>query len=145
MSEDFTLEELVSLPNFYHQRVSPEGDKVAFYWDKTGRIELYLMSLTDGSVRQLSDGQVSKSPRWPICWGVNGDYIYYHLDESGNEQNNIHRISLESGETEPVVTLKGQNIIGRPSPDGRYLCFNSDHGKQMNVFLKELPDGATHQ
>lgn len=145
MSEDFTLEELVSLPNFYHQRVSPEGDKVAFYWDKTGRIELYVMSLHDCSVRQLSDGEVSKSPRWPICWGVKGDYIYYHLDESGNEQNDIHRISLEKGHTEPVVTLEGQNIIGRPSPDGRYLCFNSDHGEQMNIFLKELPGGATQQ
>ena len=34
------LEELCRLPSFYLPLVSWRGDQVAFYWDRTGRIEL---------------------------------------------------------------------------------------------------------
>ena len=39
------LEELASLPTFAFVTPSYSGDQIAFYWDKTGRFELYTMDL----------------------------------------------------------------------------------------------------
>ena len=63
MSTRFPLEELVSLPNFYLVTPSWQRDRVAFYWDKSGRIELYVMDLPDGTPRQISHGEVPRSLR----------------------------------------------------------------------------------
>lgn len=40
--ERIPLEELAGLPTLYHFEVSHGGDKVAFYSDISGRIELYI-------------------------------------------------------------------------------------------------------
>lgn len=145
MSKDFTLEELVSLPSFYHHKVSYSGEKVAFYGDQTGRIELYVMEVEDGEPIQITEGQVPKSPRWPFVWGRDDRYIYFHQDEAGNEQNDIYRLDLSTGETKAIVSLEGQNIIGRVSPDGQWIAFTSDSKGQMNLYKASLPQGEVIQ
>ncbi|ELY74680.1 peptidase S9 prolyl oligopeptidase active site domain protein [Natrinema pallidum DSM 3751] len=40
------LRELVALPELYQATVSPDGTKVAFYWDKSGRNELYIYMIS---------------------------------------------------------------------------------------------------
>ncbi len=133
MGEEYPLEELASLPEFYHPIASPDGEKVAFYWDKSGRNELHLMDLESGEIEQISDGEVPKNARWFIMWGSESEKIYYHKDEAGNEQNDIYSIDLD-GNVESVVTADGQCILQDVSSDGKYLLFTSDMGDQMNLY-----------
>ncbi len=134
MPEEVPLEELASLPEFYSPVASPDGDEIAFYWDKSGRNELYVLDKESGETEQISDGEVPRNARWPIMWHPDGDKIYYHKDEAGNEQNDIHLMDLD-GETEAVVEMDGQCIIGDASDDGRYLAFTCDRDEQMNLFV----------
>ena len=60
------VRELWSLPSLYHPVLSHGRDQVAFYWDKSGRIELYILHLKTRAVRQLSDGRVS------LVYGLGG-------------------------------------------------------------------------
>ncbi len=85
MSKEYSLEQLASLPEFYHPVASPDGEKIAFYWDKTGRNELHVMELKSGEIRQLSHGEVPKNAFWFIRWDSNSEKIYFHKDEAGNE------------------------------------------------------------
>ncbi len=39
MDEEYPLEGSVRLPEFYHPAASSDGEKVAFYWDRSGRDE----------------------------------------------------------------------------------------------------------
>ena len=57
------LEELCKLPSFFLPVVSWKGDQVAFYWDKTGRMELHVLDLRTKQVRQVSHGETPRALR----------------------------------------------------------------------------------
>ncbi len=144
MSEEYPLEELASLPEFYHPVASPDGEKVALYYDKSGRNELYIMDLESGKIEQVSDGEVPKNARWFIIWGSDGEKVYFHKDEAGNEQNDIYSIDLD-GNVESVVKADGQCIVQDISDDGRYILFTSDMEKQMNLYRYDLEEKTTEK
>ncbi len=144
MSEEYPLEELASLPEFYHPVASPDGEKVALYYDKSGRNELYIMDLESGKIEQVSDGEVPKNARWFIMWGSDGEKVYFHKDEAGNEQNDIYSINLD-GNVESVVKADGQCIVQDISDDGRYILFTSDMEKQMNLYRYDLEEKTTEK
>ncbi|WP_115863920.1 S9 family peptidase [Halorussus litoreus] len=138
MSSEFPLEELASLPEFYHPTVSPDGDRVAVYWDGSGRNELHVVDATTGEMWQVSDGEVPRSARWPFAWGPDGDRVFFHRDEGGDEQNDLWAIDLD-GEATRIVGLDGQCALHDVSDDA--LLFGSDADRQMNLYRCGL-DGS---
>ncbi|WP_162224405.1 S9 family peptidase [Halorussus amylolyticus] len=138
MSEEFPLTEIASLPEFYHPTASPDGERVAVYWDGSGRNELHVIDAETGEIRQVSDGEVPRSARWHIQWGPDGDRVFFHRDEGGDEQNDIHAIGLD-GVVEQVVGLDGQCLLQDVSDD--HLLFTSDADEQMNLYRCAL-DGS---
>ncbi|MFW6038332.1 MAG: S9 family peptidase [Candidatus Saliniplasma sp.] len=140
MVEKYPLEKLASLPEFYHPVASPDGEKVAFYWDKSGRNELYILYRKSGDIEQLSDGEVPKNARWYIMWDSKGEKVLYHKDEGGNEQNDIYSIDLD-GKVKKEVELDAQCILQDVSPDGEYVLFTSDRDEQMNLFRYSFESG----
>ena len=144
MSRAYSLEELARLPEFYHPVASPAGDRVALYYDRTGRNELYLLDPGSGELEQVSDGNVPRNARHGIAWGADGERVYFHADEGGDEQNDIHEIDL-GGETRPVVTAEGQCVLQDVDPDGRFLLYASSEGDQLNLYAHDLDSGVSEQ
>jgi len=142
MSDGYPLEELASLPSFYHPAASPSGDAVAVYYDGTGRNELYLLDPDTGELRQVSDGNVPRDARYPFRWAPSGERLYFHADDDGDEQNDIHAIDRD-GNVEPVVENDSQCLLTDVSDDGR-LLFLSDAGQQLNLYEHD-PEGGTTQ
>ena len=132
-SDAFSPEDLARLPEFYHPSVSPDGSTVALYYDGTGRNELSLLDPVTGERTQISDGDVPRNARWPILWRGDGEAVYFHRDEGGDEQNDVYRIDREGGVAQ-VVAVDGQAIAMDSSSDGRYLLYASDEGAQMNLY-----------
>ena len=139
---DDVLEELASLPTLAHATVSPDGTEVAFYYDVTGRNEVHVLDVETGEHEPWSDGEVPKDARWPIEWAADGDRVFYHLDDAGDEQNDVHAIGRD-GETEPVVEMDGQVAINDPAPDGETLIVGSNRDGQMNLYRHDLDSGET--
>ncbi|GAA0647298.1 S9 family peptidase [Salarchaeum japonicum] len=144
MTTAVELEELASLPEFYHPRVSPDGDRVAFYYDETGRNELYVQDIASGERTQVSDGNVPRAARWPIAWDADGERVFFHQDEGGDEQNDIHAMTLD-GEVEVVVEVDGQAAFHDVTSDGRYVLYGSDEGEQMNLYRYDTREDETEQ
>jgi len=140
--EDDVLEQLATLPTLAHQTVSPDGDEVAFYYDVSGRNELHVLDIESGEMSQWSDGEVPRNARWFVEWDAAGEAVYFHLDEAGNEQNDIYRISRD-GEVEPVVEMDGQVVVHDVGEDGETLLVGSSRDGQMNVYSHDLPSGET--
>ncbi|SDF52161.1 Dipeptidyl aminopeptidase/acylaminoacyl peptidase [Halorubrum xinjiangense] len=136
------LRELASLPTIASPRVSPDGETVALYYDITGRNELHLCDPTDGSLEQLSDGDVPRSVRAGFEWDPSGDRLFYHRDESGDEQHDVWAMSLD-GESEPVVEMDGQIHLQDVGEDGETLLFGSSRDGQMNLYRHDVPSGET--
>jgi Tol biopolymer transport system component len=125
----YPLEELASLPSFHHPTVSPDGKAVALYYDGSGRNELHLLDADTGEHRRVSDGQVPRDARWFVRWDAAGEGVYFHLDDAGDEQNDVHRIGRE-GTSEPVVELDGQTVLMDVAGD--WLLVGSSSGGQVN-------------
>ncbi len=136
------LEELAGLPSFYHPTASPDGSEVALYYDVSGRNELHLVDVETGEMRQVSDGEVPRNAQWHLKWSADGDRIFYHDDEGGDEQNDVFAIDRD-GEVEPVVELDGQTSLADVGEDGETLLVGSSAGGQMNLYRHDLGSGET--
>jgi dipeptidyl aminopeptidase/acylaminoacyl peptidase len=143
MNEENPLEKLIRLFDYYNPVVSPDGERVAFYYDETGRVELYVQHLQTGERDQISDGNVPRNA-YPLAWSRDGERIFFHEDEGGNEQTDIHAMSFD-GERESLVTHEGQCVIADVGPDGRYLLFASTTGEQMNLYRYDLERDESEQ
>ena len=138
----FPLEELVRLPEFYLPFVSPDGSKVAFNADFSGRMEIWVLDLPDGTPRQVSRGQVPKAPHAGFIWNRAGTAIVFPHDEDGDEQHDLWLLNLESGEAVQLTATPGaQEIPIEFSPDDEWLSFLSTRDGQLNLY-KMRPDGS---
>src|SRR5439155_4035445 len=84
-------------PSFFFPAVSWKGDRVAFYWDKTGRMELFVMDLATRALRQVSHGEVPRAMRTGIAWSRDDRTIAFGKDAAGNEQQDIYAIDVATG------------------------------------------------
>lgn len=133
------LEELARLPTFLLPTVSWQRDKVAFYWDKTGRMELHALDLASGEVTQVSHGQVPRSIRTGFVWSRDGQSVVFGKDKDGDEQHNLFRLDLQSGEvTQLTDNPDTQEHALEFSPDDEWLLVNANLKGQMNLFKLHL-------
>jgi len=138
-NDHIPLGELARLPSFFLPTLSWQRDKVAFYWDKTGRMELHVLDLSTGQVAQVSHGEVPRSVRTGFVWSRDGKSIVFGKDQDGNEQHNMFRLDLESGE---VIQLTGNPDVQEHalefSPDDEWLLVQATLKGQMNLFKLHL-------
>ncbi len=141
----FVLEELASMPSFYMPTLNHKEDKLAFYWDKTGRIELFVMDLNTKEIKQVSHGEVPKALRAGFIWSRDDSTVLFALDNQGDEKHNIHEIDVETGEVRILTnTPEHQEYIVDSSPDGNWYTLVSTRNGQLNLF-KLYKDGKVEQ
>jgi len=140
----FPLEEIASLPEYRSPRASPDGERIAYYHDETGRNELYVQDLSTGDRRQVSDENVPRTVMYPIVWDADGERIFFHEDDDGDEQTDVHAIGLD-GATEPVIVEDGQNTLYDVGPDGRHLLYHSTKTGSMELHRYDTETGESVQ
>ena len=148
MSESLNLEFLLKIPcleEFLGFDISPEGDQVAFSWNKTGRWEIYLLDLKEGGVpRQITpEGGGKFAPRW----SPDGSRLVYALDLDGGEYYDLWSFHLETGE-HTNLTPDTPEALGPAcewSPDGKQIAFISDRDGQFDTYLMPAKGGQARK
>ena len=135
------FDELLSLPTYSLPNLSYDKKKLAFYWDKTGRIELYTIDIASREIVKISDGQLPRAPRTGYAWDRKTEQIFFGKDVGGNEQNDIWVIDLEGNAKALTETPKFQEHVVEVSHDNQWLTFLSTRSGQMNVHKMKL-DGS---
>jgi dipeptidyl aminopeptidase/acylaminoacyl peptidase len=87
---------------------------------------------------------VPRNARWFVRWSADGDRVFFHLDDDGDEQNDIHAVARD-GTTGTVVDLDGQTIIHDVGEAGDALLLGSSRDGQMNVYRHDLREGETEK
>jgi Tol biopolymer transport system component len=98
------------------------GDKIAFYWDKTGRLELYVLALHTREVHQVSHDEVPRALRAGFAWDHIDASIVFARDHNGNEQHDLYTINVKTSEVkqlthDPIC----QEYVVEFSPDNQWL------------------------
>src|SRR5699024_6648271 len=99
-----------------------------------------------GKHRRVSDGEVPRNARWGVEWSADGECVFFHLDDAGNEQNDIHAIDLDgptAGNTESIVEMDGQVTLSDVGEDGETLLLGSTRGAQRKLYRHDLSTGET--
>ncbi|MCK5246153.1 PD40 domain-containing protein, partial [Candidatus Bipolaricaulota bacterium] len=136
------LEDIMHLPSVYFPTVSNDGNRLAFYWDETGKMELYVIDLPDGAPQQISKGNVPKSLRAGFIWSQDDARIVFAKDVGGNEQHDLYSMDVASGEVAQLTnTPKAQDYAVEFSPDDAWISMVSNRDGQLNLY-KLSSDGS---
>jgi len=131
----YTIEDLSKIPQIYLPTTSHSKDKVAFYWDKTGILELYVLDLVTKELKQVSDGECPRAIRAGFVWTRDDENLVFAKDKAGDENHNLIKINIESGDIEQLTnTPEHQDYPADTSPDGKYIAMPSTRKGQLNIF-----------
>jgi dipeptidyl aminopeptidase/acylaminoacyl peptidase len=122
--------------------ISPDGQSIAYSWNKTGNWEIYLLSLL--SVR--SDPQIVsgiRGAKFSPQFSPDGKQLAYALDLDGSES---YHIILHDRETGSHTDLTPSSACAQQpnfafSPDGRTLAILSDENGQFALYLLSVETG----
>ena len=120
--------------------VSPDGKSIAFGSDRKGNLDIWVMSITGKSPRQLTtDPKSDDEPTWSpdgkqiafTSWRDGHSEIYV-MNADGSNQHRITNTPTRASNEEPTW-----------SPDGTRIAFSSNNGKQAIYTMS--PDGSNVQ
>ena len=116
-----TIEKLFMTRQVGRPTWSPDGKRVAFISNMSGRNNIWVVPAEGGFPTQLT---VSDQRQTAATWSPDGKWIAYQSDYDGDEQWDIFLVSPKTGK---VVNLTQTREIAELnpawSPDGRYLAY----------------------
>lgn len=139
------LRKLAEIPTFYDAQLSNKEDKLSFYWNKTGRLEFYIMDLESKDIVQISNGEFPDDLKASYIWSNDDKDIFFAKDQGGDEYYSIYSFNLESGKKKQLTdTPTFQEYIYDISQDGKTLVFTSNRNGPINVYTMNR-DGSNLQ
>jgi dipeptidyl aminopeptidase/acylaminoacyl peptidase len=144
------LDSLLTLPNLWGAKVSPDGKWVAWSWFRTApTCEVYAVP-TDGSQPPL---RLTDTPEntFFVNWTPDSRAVLVEQDKNGNERAQLFRVDLERPlvmtpltEDDPNYYLRGGDL----HPNGRWLIyganFDVDTGQEIEptwIYRHDLQTG----
>jgi Tol biopolymer transport system component len=122
--------------------ISPEGSRIVFVKTETGRQNIAVLTLEDGSTRNVTDydGQVLSSPRW----SPDGQsFVYSRRDING--ETSIERLYVGTDNVKTYLKSDANNLFPVWSPDGSHIIYSSDKTGVFNLYAYSLSENEVYQ
>ncbi len=118
-------------------RFSPDGKRVAFRSNRSGRSEIWIFDIESRQSRRLTffNGPVTGSPRW----SPDGKRIAFDSRKFGH--SDIFVVAAEGGEPQRVTSGNTNEMLPNWSPDGQSIYFTSDREGFLSVWRKPAAGG----
>ncbi|GBK59840.1 translocation protein [Edwardsiella piscicida] len=117
---------------------SPDGSKLAFALSKTGSLNLYVMDLASGAIRQVTDG---RSNNTEPTWFPDSQNLAFTSDQAGRPQ--IYKMNINGGAAQRLTWEGSQNQDAEVSPDGKFLVMVSSNAGAQHIAKLDLGTNAT--
>ena len=128
--------------------ISPDGQRVAYSWNRDGGWEIYEISLRpDAGYSDFANSEprlISRGPggKFSPHYSPDGKQLAYVVDFNGGENFHIFLHDFATAEqTDLTINIKGSLQTSFAwSPDGNQIAFISDQAGQFNVYIMSLLD-----
>jgi Tol biopolymer transport system component len=108
---------------------SPDGTKVAFASDRSGKAEIWLANSDGSSTIQLTFSRASGTPRW----SPDGRWIVYDTQDD-NGRWDVYVLDAAGGTPIPVVRHPADDNTPSFSGDGKWIYFASNRSGRYEIY-----------
>lgn len=117
--------------------ISPDGTKLAYCADESGRWDIYILNLVTGNTERLTE---TESYACAPTWSPDGRWLAF--EEVMDGKLNIVIRSVTDPSTAPVRLTNngGNNFEPAWSPKGREIAFVTDRNGRLEIWLADLDD-----
>lgn len=112
------------------QYPATDEGQIAFYSDRDGNYELYLMNANGSGVRRLTENSVEESVA--PTWSPDGRQAAVVSQGDGNKE--IYLVDIESGEISRLTNDAAEDNRPAWSPDGSRIAFQSRRDGNWNIY-----------
>jgi Tol biopolymer transport system component len=119
---------------------SPDGKEIAFNSDRTGDMNIWLLSTRDGAVRRLTKGAGGD---FQPNWAPDGKRVVFFSSRTGTP--NIWQVEVASGALKQLTSAAAIDINPFYSPDGRWIAFQSDRSGRLEVWVMAADGSGPRQ
>jgi dipeptidyl aminopeptidase/acylaminoacyl peptidase len=123
--------------------ISPDGQRVAFAWNQTGKWEIYELDLSEQGNSEVKLITRSAGAKFSPQYSPDGKQLAYALDLDGSES--YHIVLHELGTASYIDLTPTSACAHQPnfafSPDGQTLAVLSDEGGQFALYLLSIETG----
>jgi tricorn protease len=119
--------------------LSPNGQHVAYLSDASGEYELYVRSLLDGTIRQLTQGGTTW--RFTPAWSPDGRWL-----ACADHMRRLSIVEVATGLVRDVDRDDFADLTDHAwSPDGRWLAYTRRNAARLDqVWMYSIADGSKH-
>jgi TolB protein len=114
---------------------SPDGRRIAFYSERDGNAEIYVMNADGTGVARLTDSAADEG--YP-AWSPDGRSIAFDSDREGNFD--IYAMDADGSNVRRLTGLPSREVSAAWSRDGARIVFMSDRDGGFDVY--EMPSSA---
>ncbi|HEV8384945.1 MAG TPA: S41 family peptidase [Candidatus Acidoferrales bacterium] len=118
---------------------SPDGKRLAWVSDQSGREEVWVADVEGKNAKKLSDADSEKSA---IRWLPDAKSLVYTASD-----HKMYLVEVDTGKTQTLATNDASNIQGPDvSPDGKWIAYTkADPDMRPHVFIVSTAGGTEHR
>jgi TolB protein len=116
---------------------TPDGGRIAFYSERDGNAEIYVMNADGSGVTRLTN--TSADEGYP-AWSPDGRTISFDSDRTGNFD--IFAMNADGSNVRPLTRHPARDVSATWSPDGSKIVFMSDREPGGFDAYEAAPDPA---
>ncbi len=138
------IEKLTDIPYMRVRKQSKYHKTKDFFWNETGKLELYVFNPESKNTTQVSSNDMFGA--WCLRSPVNDELVYIQKDLEGNESFTVYQLNLKSKELIQLgSSLQHNNSVTAISPDGKFVIINSRRNERNNLFKITIKTGEEQQ